>query len=55
MHQMPIFNFITVCYSQSRDEAERLEVTTMLAKMFSDEDSDLAKTHKSLWLSYLGR
>lgn len=44
-----------VCWLQSTDSEERLEVTRLLAKMFSPRDSRLASENKSLWLCFLGR
>ncbi|XP_033110666.1 sister chromatid cohesion protein PDS5 homolog A-B-like [Anneissia japonica] len=40
---------------KSNDERERLSVTKLLGKMFSDKDSDLATQHKPLWNCFLGR
>ncbi|XP_076319055.1 sister chromatid cohesion protein PDS5 homolog A-like [Tachypleus tridentatus] len=40
---------------KSNEEKERLEVTKLLARMFSDKDSDLAATNKPLWNCFLGR
>lgn len=40
---------------QSSDVQERNQVTSLLAKMFSDPDSDLATQHKPLWNCFLGR
>lgn len=40
---------------KSNDEKERLEVTRLLARMFSDKNSDLSSEHKILWTCFLGR
>ncbi len=40
---------------QSSNESDRKDVTKLLAKMFSDPDSDLAAQNKPLWLCFLGR
>lgn len=40
---------------QSSDEKERRTVTKLLAKMFSDPDSQLAQQNKPLWVCFLGR
>lgn len=40
---------------KSNDEKERKAVTKLLAKMFSDPDSDLAVQNKPLWICFLGR
>lgn len=40
---------------KSNDEKERLDVTRLLARMFSDKDSELATQHQSLWSCFLGR
>ncbi|XP_074650507.1 sister chromatid cohesion protein PDS5 homolog A-like [Tubulanus polymorphus] len=40
---------------KSNDESERKLVTRLLAKMFSDKDSDLAMTNQKLWICFLGR
>uniref|UniRef100_T1J3Z9 Uncharacterized protein n=1 Tax=Strigamia maritima TaxID=126957 RepID=T1J3Z9_STRMM len=40
---------------KSNDEKERLDVTRLLARMFSDKDSELAVQHQSLWNCFLGR
>ncbi|XP_013389020.1 sister chromatid cohesion protein PDS5 homolog B-B-like [Lingula anatina] len=40
---------------KSNDEGERKAVTKLLARMFSDTDSDLAVQNKPLWLCFLGR
>lgn len=40
---------------KSNDEKERLEVTRLLARMFSDKNSELATQHKALWTCFLGR
>eukprot|EP00057_Strongylocentrotus_purpuratus_P033215 XP_790621.2 PREDICTED: sister chromatid cohesion protein PDS5 homolog A [Strongylocentrotus purpuratus] len=40
---------------KSNDERERLAVTKLLGRMFSDRDSDLATQNKPLWSCFLGR
>lgn len=40
---------------KSTDTEERLEVTRLLARMFSPQDSRLATENKPLWLCFLGR
>ena len=45
---------VCVC-GQSTDTEERLEVTRLLAKMFSPQESRLASEHKSLWTCFLAR
>ncbi|GAB6027135.1 hypothetical protein CHUAL_013897 [Chamberlinius hualienensis] len=40
---------------KSNDEKERLEVSRLLARMFSDKNSELAHQHKLLWQCFLGR
>ncbi|XP_070552644.1 sister chromatid cohesion protein PDS5 homolog B-like [Ptychodera flava] len=40
---------------KTNDENERLAVTKLLGKMFSDRDSDLAMQNKPLWNCFLGR
>lgn len=40
---------------KSNDEKERLDVTRLLARMFSDKNSELATQHRSLWTCFLGR
>jgi sister-chromatid-cohesion protein PDS5 len=40
---------------KSTDTEERLEVTRLLARMFSPRDSRLATENKPLWLCFLGR
>ncbi|KAF8783022.1 Sister chromatid cohesion protein PDS5 like protein [Argiope bruennichi] len=40
---------------KSSVEKERLDVTKLLARMFSDRNSDLATQNKTLWSCFLGR
>ncbi|XP_012945070.1 sister chromatid cohesion protein PDS5 homolog A-B isoform X1 [Aplysia californica] len=40
---------------KSNDESERKSVTKLLAKMFSEKDSELAAQNKALWICFLGR
>eukprot|EP00106_Octopus_bimaculoides_P000507 XP_014767949.1 PREDICTED: sister chromatid cohesion protein PDS5 homolog B-like [Octopus bimaculoides] len=40
---------------KSSEEIERKNVTRLLAKMFSDPDSELATQHRVLWNCFLGR
>ncbi|UYV72678.1 PDS5A [Cordylochernes scorpioides] len=40
---------------KSNQEKERLDVTKLLARMFSDKDSDLATQNNLLWKCFLGR
>ena len=40
---------------QSVDKEERIPVAALLGKMFSDEESTLAQSHKPLWHCFLGR
>ncbi|KAG8200522.1 hypothetical protein JTE90_000597 [Oedothorax gibbosus] len=40
---------------KSSVEKERLDVTKLLARMFSDRNSDLATQNKTLWACFLGR
>ncbi|XP_023237020.1 sister chromatid cohesion protein PDS5 homolog B-like [Centruroides sculpturatus] len=40
---------------KSNEEKERLEVSRLLARMFSDKNSDLAAQNKPLWNCFLGR
>lgn len=40
---------------KSNEEKERCEFTKLLARLFSDKDSNLAKTYTELWKSFLGR
>ncbi|KAK7496569.1 hypothetical protein BaRGS_00012221, partial [Batillaria attramentaria] len=40
---------------KSNEEHERKNVTKLLAKMFSEQGSDLALKNKPLWLCFLGR
>ncbi|XP_019881586.2 sister chromatid cohesion protein PDS5 homolog B isoform X1 [Aethina tumida] len=43
------------CKLKSPLEDERLAAVALLAKMFSEKDSELAKRHSSLWRAFLGR
>lgn len=40
---------------KSNDEKERCEFTRLLARLFSDKDSNLAKLYPELWKCFLGR
>lgn len=40
---------------KSGDESERISATRLLAKMFSEPNSDLAMLHKPLWTCFVGR
>ncbi|XP_014241753.1 sister chromatid cohesion protein PDS5 homolog B-B isoform X2 [Cimex lectularius] len=40
---------------KSSDEEQRLGAVSLLARMFSEKDSTLAKTHQQLWTAFLGR
>jgi len=40
---------------KSNDEKERCEFTKLLARLFSDKDSNLAKLYTELWKCFLGR
>ncbi|KAH9494579.1 Sister chromatid cohesion protein PDS5 B [Bulinus truncatus] len=40
---------------KSNEELERKSVTKLLAKMFSEKDSDLATQNRALWICFLGR
>ncbi|XP_018561766.1 sister chromatid cohesion protein PDS5 homolog B [Anoplophora glabripennis] len=43
------------CKLKSPLENERLAAVALLAKMFSEKDSELARRHTSLWRAFLGR
>ncbi|GLV36490.1 precocious dissociation of sisters 5 [Carabus blaptoides fortunei] len=43
------------CKLKSPLENERLGAVTLLARMFSEKDSELAKHHTALWRAFLGR
>lgn len=43
------------CKLKSSLENERLGAVTLLARMFSEKDSELAKQHNALWRAFLGR
>lgn len=43
------------CKLKSPLENERLGAVTLLARMFSEKDSELAKHHSALWRAFLGR
>ncbi|XP_059168056.1 sister chromatid cohesion protein PDS5 homolog A-B-like isoform X2 [Physella acuta] len=40
---------------KSNEESERKSVTKLLAKMFSEKESDLASQNRALWVCFLGR
>jgi sister-chromatid-cohesion protein PDS5 len=40
---------------KSTDEVERLSSVSLLAKMFSEKDSNLAMQYSSLWEAFIGR
>ena len=40
---------------KSTDETERMGSVSLLARMFSERGSNLAKNHRALWLAFLGR
>ena len=40
---------------KSTEEAERMGSVSLLARMFSEEDSNVATNHKPLWQAFLGR
>jgi len=40
---------------KSPDEAERIGSVSLLARMFSEKGSVLAKNHRQLWMAFLGR
>ncbi|XP_060530817.1 sister chromatid cohesion protein PDS5 homolog B isoform X2 [Cylas formicarius] len=43
------------CKLKSTQEGERLAAVALLAKMFSEKDSELPKRHGALWTAFLGR
>ncbi|XP_065167677.1 sister chromatid cohesion protein PDS5 homolog B-B-like isoform X2 [Atheta coriaria] len=43
------------CKLKSPSESERLGAVALLARMFSEKDSELARRHTQLWRSFLGR
>lgn len=43
------------CKLKSQHESERLGAVSLLARMFSEKDSVLAKHHQPLWRAFLGR
>lgn len=43
------------CKLKSPQENERLAAVALLAKMFSEKDSELAKRYTALWRAFLGR
>lgn len=43
------------CKLKSTQETERLGAVALLARMFSEKDSELARRHGALWRSFLGR
>ncbi len=40
---------------KSTDEGERIGSVSLLARMFSEKGSNLARNHRQLWLAFLGR
>jgi len=40
---------------KSPDETERMGCVSLLARMFSEKDSQLATQHRQLWRAFLGR
>ncbi len=40
---------------KSTEEAERMGSVSLLARMFSEKGSSLARDHRQLWLAFLGR
>ncbi len=40
---------------KSTEESERMGSVSLLARMFSEKGSDLARKHKQLWNAFLGR
>lgn len=40
---------------KSPDEQERMGCVSLLARMFSEKDSQLATQHRQLWRAFLGR
>lgn len=40
---------------RSNEERERCEFTKLLARLFSDKNSNLAQQYNELWKSFLGR
>lgn len=43
------------CKLKSPLESDRLAAVALLAKMFSEKDSELARRHSALWRAFLGR
>ncbi|XP_049833683.1 sister chromatid cohesion protein PDS5 homolog B-B isoform X1 [Schistocerca gregaria] len=43
------------CKLKSSQESERLGAVSLLARMFSERDSNLARHHTQLWRAFLGR
>lgn len=43
------------CKLKSAQENERLGAVSLLARMFSEKDSTLARAHSQLWKAFLGR
>lgn len=43
------------CKLKSTQESERLGAVTLLARMFSEKDSELAQRYPALWRAFLGR
>ena len=46
---------ITIFLLLPTDESERMGSVSLLARMFSEKGSNLAKNHRPLWLAFLGR
>ena len=40
---------------KSAEESERMGSVSLLARMFSEKGSDLARKHKQLWNAFVGR
>ena len=40
---------------KSTEEDERFHAVSLLARMFSEQESNLAMHHRQLWLAFLGR
>ena len=40
---------------KSPEESERMGCVSLLARMFSEKDSQLATQHRALWRAFLGR
>lgn len=48
-------HFINEIYFQSNEEKERLDVTKVLGRMFSDKNSTMIEENKNLWNCFLTR